>query len=388
MSISHDVEINTLLAIELADGTLKKIDKIALLQNNNIFVKHSGYNIEIPENIITSYENNIVLLNFDNYSDYKQFIKKEVARKRGEKLISRLELFLPECRNFEFYEFSRSKKLLRCEILEAGFHYITQRYRKVYQRKYHTFEIFAEIDVKINPNYCFFYSGRKSVFGFFPLNETNKLEIRDFMDSYNADWVKTTREKYNPASFIMNVDIFRVAVMKWSKVFKLFFKSIRRHPENPLDTLNSLIEKYMIKFRRYPIKFEDPVPEEIYLQLFSLWQELIYDIDRYLNVKVSTGKKVATRLIHPVWLWPVVQVELEFEPLYIIPNGERTIIAIFLPRPSEWGFSQYTHLKRIYDLIKRLYYFLRREESIICPYCNSKCKVSDDYCINCGLSLK
>ena len=325
---------------------------------------------------------------------YKNHVRRELAELRGKKLLSKFEDHVPSGKNHELYYYSKSFSLARCEIPDDGFHYITQRYK--YNRSYtkQSFEIFAEIDLKIDPDYCYYYSLKRRSFGLFYLNDTNKEKIRSFMDSYKTDWVKTAREHSNPVNFIINDKLYRKGVLKWSKIFRKFYKIIGKRPEDPLTALNSLIESKIKRYKKYPIEFGLPIPEHVFQQLLFLNQEYGTVVEGYFDLKVPSSQKSLTILliiltlgIFFLWIFFAFQPDMHFEPIYIIPNGDTTIIALFLPRSKGLKTKLFPNFHIAYGFLKDIYEVLNQDTGVFCTNCGLKCQRHDKFCQYCGMRL-
>ncbi|NVM53682.1 MAG: hypothetical protein HWN66_08255, partial [Candidatus Helarchaeota archaeon] len=156
------------------------------------------------------------------------------AKNKGNEKIPEFKQFFPQGQNYEFYDFSSRNKYSKCDVPAQGVKYIGQNIRKP------LYALFAEIDVQIDPKYCFVYYRRKGYFGFVPINPVQLVLLANYNENFYDAWLN--EQIFDPFALV-GFKVFQKGVIRLGPYFKRFTKIFKTKPEDPMLAINPLLEK-------------------------------------------------------------------------------------------------------------------------------------------------
>lgn len=322
-------------------------------------MKYKDHFVKIPENRIVEYADDILLLDFESAKNYKLFLKINYGKIKGINLIPEFKESFELGKSYEAYNMGImgiKKILFRTDLNEGEVKYIIQIYQK------YTSVIFSEINKTIEPNFSFVYLLRKNIFCFIPLTSFHNELISLFNEQFKKDWRILMLSGNNPVYFLFNKE-FQKVVKVCGGFHDYLMHDAKKYPDYPLDGAYPELKKNNKKIQKIYKNYDVNI-HLTFNSYFDRLNRLNAALDKDLGVAIKkTTLDPDDYLDIPVLVLPFA-IYISFDaykeviPIYILPNGETTLVIFLLPNKKSYMSDYFEHFESIYHVLRMLFKIL------------------------------
>ena len=288
--------------------------------------------------------------------------------------------YFPQGTDFHQYSVKRLDTIAVCRVSDEGINVLAQRY------KIRISYLFAELNIKILPNYCYVFYPKDRIFTFSLLGTKQKSVLINTSNFYDQSQSPIALSNYITDGFLRSINLCAL-------LFKEVVKYLGEHPIN-FEHINNVINNYSRGLRYYFKKVT--LDDDLYTlidEIQELNKVLSKGVDEVLLsalqafILISLGRD--WRIPYKFHDFRIVSRGIHLGPLLIVPKGDTSILLLKI-REAERSSTEFKFFEPFYQLTQKFYEILKDPNAALTKFSadRSAFKPSCPICNNTGVCHK